>query len=68
MIHLLVETLDLVLPVLGVIFLGLFLGGFMMEMGIVTHISPLCRTLSRVCPFARRQCICLFSITGLCDV
>ena len=48
MIHLLVETLDFVFPVLGMIFLGLFLAGFMMEMGIVTHISRFARPLVEV--------------------
>jgi hypothetical protein len=48
MIHLLVNTLDFVLPVLGMIFLGLFLAGFMMEMGIVTHISRFARPLVEV--------------------
>ena len=48
MIHLLIKTLDFVLPVLGMIFLGLFLAGFMIEMGIVTHISRFARPLVEV--------------------
>jgi hypothetical protein len=48
MIHLLLKTLDFVFPVLGMIFLGLFLAGFMMEMGIVTHISRFARPLVEV--------------------
>lgn len=48
MIHLLLKTLDFVLPVLGMIFLGLFLAGFMMEMGIVTHVSRFAKPLVEV--------------------
>lgn len=48
MIQLLAKTLDFVLLVLGMIFLGLFLAGFMMEMGIVTRVSRFARPLVEV--------------------
>ena len=48
MIHLLAKTMDFVLPVLGMIFLGLFLASFMMEMGVVTHLSRFARPFVKV--------------------
>jgi hypothetical protein len=48
MIPLLAKTVDFVLPILGMIFFGQFLASFMMELGIMPHMSRFARPLVEV--------------------